>query len=256
MPFTLTHIAGILPIAAIWRGVPFSALVIGCVIPDLRLFLPIGPHYGITHSFVGVPTACVPMGLVAFVLFQNLVKVPVMSLLPTLVQQRLAFCALPLRTWAMEFWIRVVIGIAMGAVTHVVWDAFTHQGRWGVQWFPVLDASVEFAGFSLPGFKALQYGSSVVFLPLMTVAFAWWLRQRPVMPLSGLCEMPPLIRVLIGLVLIGGAMVVGWRDATFEEYGIYRMTFRLVTTGGATFVVSVCLFAVGFHSVTRGRFLS
>ena len=50
MPFTPTHVLAILPIAALKRpALPFSALVIGSMIPDLPLFVPLSPDYGTTH---------------------------------------------------------------------------------------------------------------------------------------------------------------------------------------------------------------
>jgi len=41
MPFTPTHVAAIVPISWLTRNrLPFSALAIGSMIPDLQLFLP------------------------------------------------------------------------------------------------------------------------------------------------------------------------------------------------------------------------
>lgn len=56
MPFTPTHVLAILPVAAVKRfPLPFSALVIGSMIPDLPLFLPWSPGYDQTHSVAGFP---------------------------------------------------------------------------------------------------------------------------------------------------------------------------------------------------------
>jgi hypothetical protein len=52
----------------------------------------------------------------------------------------------------------LLVAIAVGAITHVVWDAFTHAGRWGTVLLPVLQQRVG------PVLLAswLQYASSVL----------------------------------------------------------------------------------------------
>ena len=65
MPFTPTHTLAVIPI---WSWCPGaysrSALVIGCMIPDLPVLLPINVSYTTTHSLPGVVVACVPLGIV------------------------------------------------------------------------------------------------------------------------------------------------------------------------------------------------
>ena len=97
MPFTPTHIAAILPIAAIRRReLPFSALAIGAMLPDLPLFLPRISRYAVDlhdssfastwlraaydilfqvnyyqmHSIPGLLTICLPLGMACFLCFQ------------------------------------------------------------------------------------------------------------------------------------------------------------------------------------------
>ena len=81
MPLTPTHILAILPIAAVKHlSLPFSALVIGSMIPDFPLFVPLSPDYGTTHSVPGLLTACLPLGLGCFLVFQLLMKRPLFAL--------------------------------------------------------------------------------------------------------------------------------------------------------------------------------
>src|SRR3954465_6574698 len=91
MPFTPTPALAIIPIAALGRGAPpFSALVIGSMIPDLPLFSPMSPAYDTTHSPPGLLSACLPLGLACFLLFQSLMKRPLLALLPEAIQRRIA----------------------------------------------------------------------------------------------------------------------------------------------------------------------
>src|SRR3954471_14155787 len=125
MPFTPTHVLAILPIAAIKRlPLPFSALVIGSMIPDLPLFSPLPPGYGVTHSATGLATACLPPGLACFLLFQLVMKRPLFALLPAALRRRCA-TLVPRRpalhpgsiAWAS-------LAVVIGASTHVFWDSF------------------------------------------------------------------------------------------------------------------------------------
>lgn len=63
--------------------------------------------------------------------------------------------------------------VVIGASTHVFWDSFTHANRWGTRLLPGLSEPVfQLAGSEIPGFKMLQYGSTLVLLPILLVAFA------------------------------------------------------------------------------------
>jgi hypothetical protein len=66
-----------------------------------------------------------------------------------------------------KFFASSALAIVIGATIHVFWDSFTHQGRWGSSLFPSLNDNVlTIWGYAMPGYKALQYGSSLVLLPL------------------------------------------------------------------------------------------
>ena len=71
MPFTLTHVAAVVPIKKMTgTWLPFSALAFGSMVPDLPIFFGYFMAYPITHSLTGIFTACVPMGLGIYLLFQ------------------------------------------------------------------------------------------------------------------------------------------------------------------------------------------
>ena len=199
MPFTPTHVAAIIPIAAAApRALPFSALVIGSMIPDLPLFVQLPPSYTTTHSIIGVFIACVPLGMACLLTFQCLLKRPLFALLPDLVRSRCAAISTSCVEPTLTFFVSSSLAIAIGAATHVFWDSFTHQGRWGSNVFPSLNASVlTIWGHAVPGYKAVQYGSTLVFLPFVLVVLVVWLgRQRPT-PLDGLPALPKSWRLTI-----------------------------------------------------------
>jgi hypothetical protein len=71
------------------------------------------------------------------------------------------------------------VGIFIGAMTHIAWDAFTHWDTPVSQYFPGLDAVLfEVHGHTIHVFELLQYLSSVAGL----LALAYWgynLRNEP-----------------------------------------------------------------------------
>jgi hypothetical protein len=72
------------------------------------------------------------------------------------------------------------LSIMIGSTTHVVWDAFTHSTGWGVLLLPQLSAMFSVFGPPVPGYKILQYGSTLLGLPALMFAGARFLaRMRP-----------------------------------------------------------------------------
>ncbi len=59
----------------------------------------------------------------------------------------------------------LAVSFVLGVLSHIVWDLFTHEGRWGVQAIPGLE---EMWG-PLPGFKWLQHGSSLIGLAIIAI---------------------------------------------------------------------------------------
>ena len=71
----------------------------------------------------------------------------------------------------------------------LVWDAFTHGGRWGVRLVPALDTPFDLPAWlpeGLPpvmhGYRIAQYLSSAIGLPLLAWLAYRWLYRRPADP--------------------------------------------------------------------------
>ena len=178
MPFTISHAAAVLPFSRIlrrWRVL--SAMVIGSMVPDFGLFMPWRPARFETHSALGLLTFCLPVGLAAFWVFQRVIKTPVLELLPDAAYQRSRAWAAPAQLGSARAWWLAAGAILLGALTHLVWDAFTHEGARGVRMFPALDdPAVDIAGHHLVGTRLLQDASSLVGLVLVLAMLAYGLR--------------------------------------------------------------------------------
>ena len=254
MPFTATHIAAVVPIAAMDRRLPFTALAIGSMMPDVPLFFPWLTDYAVTHSALGVMTSCVPLGMLAFLLYESIVKIPLVCLLPEWIQRRLPCRGMPQLSASPGFWLRVVMCLTIGAYSHVFWDSFTHANRWGVELVPLLQRRYLLGTWSLPGYRIVQYGCSFILLPLLAGLAQVYLKRQPSQVNSLLLALSSRQKrqgaYVVGMLLVGAglyALAVGGR---FQV-----VVYEAVTCAGALAVGVAILYATIFHVSTRGRFL-
>ncbi len=258
MPFTLSHAAAVLPAVRTdgsgrGRLVP-AALVAGSFAPDMTYYAASvvsgAMEFGeFTHSFAGVFTLDV---LVAWALvgLWLLVREPLVALLPPARQGRVATlsrCGTPrarVRPASAAWW---YVSAALGALTHVVWDAFTHLDRWGMRMFPVLGEKV--AGSPL--YWYLQYGGSAVAAVVIAVFVGYALRRAPAADPVGVPALSVRDRWWAGTVIGGCAAVGAVQRATrwWDYWGSTAKPWELIPTlcfgAGAGLVLGVVLYAAG-----------
>lgn len=100
----------------------------------------------------------------------------VAAVLPLVGRAPLVPASLRSRLGAVATAALVVVSLVVGGATHVLWDAFTHEGRAGVAAIPWL---AEQHG-RLPGYRWLQYGSSLLGLAAIAgYLVCWWRRETP-----------------------------------------------------------------------------
>src|SRR6476469_4615246 len=127
MPFTVSHVAAVLPVVArrrTARAVP-AAWVIGSIVPDVPWFFSGGRGATLTHSLPGLVTADLALGLALFTLWRGMLFAPVRDVLPPVIGLRLPR-PVPLRR---TLWGWACLGVLLGASTYLVWDDFPHAGR-------------------------------------------------------------------------------------------------------------------------------
>jgi hypothetical protein len=260
LPFTLSHAAAVLPAvrgdgSGRGRLVP-AVLIAGSFSPDMTYYaasLVSGAmEFGdVTHSFAGVFSVDV---LIAWALvgLWLLVREPLVALLPRARQGRAAAL---LRCGAARARVRPslvgwwYVSAALGALTHVVWDAFTHLDRWGMRVFPVLGR--EFAGSPL--YWYLQYGGSAVAAVVIAVFLARALRRLPPAQPLGVPALSVRDRWWAGAVL-GGCALAGVAQRTtrwWDHRGSVAKLWEVVPTvcfgAGAGLVPGLLLCAVGIR---------
>ncbi|MFK7817218.1 MAG: DUF4184 family protein [Planctomycetaceae bacterium] len=170
IPFTPTHIAAVVPIAAMRTRLPFTALVIGSMVPDIAVFFPSLVAYLRTHSLVGVVTVCPLIGWACHSVFLAIMQRPLIALLPAWIQHRLPEDREVFR-WRESA--AVLMASGLGAATHVFWDSFTHTGRWGTTLIPALNSvAFNYGDRTFLWSTTLQYGFTFVLLPVL-MSGAW-----------------------------------------------------------------------------------
>ncbi|MER7191147.1 DUF4184 family protein [Streptomyces flaveolus] len=260
MPFTLSHAAAVLPAvrgdgSGRGRLVP-AVLIAGSFSPDMTYYaasLVSGAmEFGdVTHSFAGVFSVDV---LIAWALvgLWLLVREPLVALLPRARQGRAAAllrCGAPrarVRPSLVGWW---YVSAALGALTHVVWDAFTHLDRWGMRVFPVLGR--EIAGSPL--YWYLQYGGSAVAAVVIAVFLARALRRLPPAQPLGVPALSVRDRWWAGAVL-GGCALAGvvqrttrWWDYRGSVAKLWEVVPTVCFGAGAGLVPGLLLCAVGIR---------
>ena len=174
VPFTVSHAIAVLPLVRNRRLVP-AALVIGSWVPDLPYFVPFLGRSGWTHAASGPVTIDLLLGLLVLVLWKLLMRRPLVDLAPGQLRERVP----PPRRLDLAYLLGAAVSVVIGAVTHVMWDTFTHPDRWGTTHLAVL---TDVLG-PLPVFKWLQFASGVLGLLGLLLWLASWLRQTPRRPL-------------------------------------------------------------------------
>jgi len=174
MPFTISHAAAVLPFARwLQRGNILSALVIGSMVPDFGYLLPWRPTRVETHSASALLSFSLPVGLATYWFFQRFIKTAVREVLPDGPYRRSEVFAPVADFWSLGQWFMAAVGVLGGAVSHLVWDAFTHEGARGIRMIPAIDDwLLTIAGRQLQGTRLLQDLSSLIGL-LIVIAVIW-----------------------------------------------------------------------------------
>jgi Domain of unknown function (DUF4184) len=185
MPYTIAHAAAVLPFSRLFaRWKMLSAVVIGSMVPDFRVFIPWQLARFETHSLQALITFVLPVGLLTYWIFQRFVKAAVVEVLPEGPYARWHPFARSASLRSVRQWLSAALGILIGAMTHLVWDAFTHDGSRGVRLFPALeDPLFDIGRRHVVGVRLMQDLGSLLGLFVVLAFAAYSLRRGREPPL-------------------------------------------------------------------------
>lgn len=261
MPFTLSHAVVALPFAR--TPLPPAAIAVGAMAPDLPLFLRGTPvDYGWTHDPAWIP-ATVVLAFALLLVWRCLLRPGVRELLPAVVARRLpstwdagAVAALretvapPARSRVGSV-TALVAALALGVASHIAWDAFTHEGRLGVAVLPGLGT----AWGPLPGYRWLQYGSSIVGVIILVMWGRLRWRTASVEPVTRVTPMwvswivPVALPIVLTAAWYVGLALLG---PLSEDFTVRHLAYRALPPACGVWAGLALALAVAVQ-VTRAR---
>ncbi len=252
MPFTISHAAAVLPLQRLTRSrVPLAAMMVGSMAPDFQFFMPFDVSRDFTHDFPGLFLFCWPLGLAVWLLFVKVLERPTVEMLPAAWRERVPR-SLPVTPRTI---LLASLGILIGALTHIAWDAFTHGDSPVIQFFPGLDVPfAEYRGHVIRVWGFLQYLSSVAGL----LALAYWaynLRHAPPprrAPRHRTGFLTDRARILAALGVVGtsGGVALASYVATHGE-PFHDRVFHLLVNGMMAWALAWCVVAVAINQVAQ-----
>ena len=164
MPLTFAHPAAVIPFCRKSRYINFSAMVLGSMAPDFEYFLRGQPIGEIGHTFTGFFLLNLPLVLMIYFIYHQIIRLNVIHHLPTFLQDTSSYKVEGSKTWkTVVFCYSAIIGM----LTHLVWDSFTHIHGFMVMSFPTLSHTFNMYGYQIPIYKFLQHGSTLFGISLI-----------------------------------------------------------------------------------------
>jgi len=216
--------------------------VIGSTSPDFVYFFHLGTNGDFSHSLAGIFLFCVPASTVVYIVYYLILRQPLLALMPDAIATRMA----PAAEWiprSVPAFLITTSSFAIGAATHIGWDAFTHGGTFVVNNFPILRTRLDLVfGYTLPLYKVLQHLSSVLGLFALAACTVRWMQRTP----------PSITRAhrlnrrqktsVIASLLIAGLVgaVVGLM--TKPAFTLERIVFNGIVSGMASTTLAIVLF--------------
>ncbi len=161
MPFTLAHPAIILPLNKTKRF-SLTALIAGSMVPDFEFFFQMREVENIGHHWYGILLFDLPVAILFCYVFHNLLKHLLVINLPALYRNRFVHTiGFRWNEYAAANKMKVFISLLTGILSHIAWDAFTHNNGFFVMLIPALQSNINISGKLIPVYFLLQILFSV-----------------------------------------------------------------------------------------------
>ena len=185
MPFTFAHPAVIVPFK--WlpeRWYSWAGLIIGSMVPDFQAFINLGGGKVLSHSWIGVYTYNLPLGLLLLLLFHYVVRNGLVANLPPFLRSRFSiYTKIKNEHYFTKRYVAIIISLLIGIYTHLIWDRFTHTASY--------THTTDLLGLELSSVQKnelqllLQWGCSFLGIMVLTWMIA-------IMPSTGLSKIRPM----------------------------------------------------------------
>lgn len=180
MPFTPAHAMAVLPGVAWSRALQLdpTCLVIGSMAPDFEYFARGRLADEVSHSWLGILVWGVPVTLALAAVLHRFVKWPALLAAPSALTP--VFAAPWHARWTAGAVASAIVSAALGDVSHLVWDGFTHADGLVVPHVPALSRPYDLPIVGpVALYQILQHGSTVVGLAAITAYVLWRIQRTP-----------------------------------------------------------------------------
>jgi hypothetical protein len=240
LPFTVSHAAAVLPLHRLSNHkLPLTALMVGSMAPDFGYFYS-NASRPLTHSFSGLFIFALPVGLFVWLFYVAFLEKATITLLSDRWHTRFA------HTDAItpSLIVRAAIAILLGAITHLLWDSFTHRGTFMTDAFPALLGPTPGVDW-LPIYHLLHGLSSVV----GAVILVRWARHQHRLPAKSLIrpyKISERARIAALWLLLVAALAVGlWEWLPYAHARYDSQLFFAAVGSMSGFFVVWCSIAIG-----------
>lgn len=146
-------------------------LVIGSMVPDFEYFLRLRVKSIYSHTWVGLFWFDVPLGLVLTLLYISLIKNRLIDHLPKELNKRFqSFKNVSSNRYSFYIIVVISISVLIGAISHLIWDGFTHPAGYFVSVIPYLSSAIRFGGHDVYVYKIIQHASTVAGLTVIALS--------------------------------------------------------------------------------------
>ncbi|MGG9963346.1 DUF4184 family protein [Ferruginibacter sp. SUN106] len=164
MPFTFSHPAIVLPFDKLKRK-PFSltGLIAGSIVPDVEFLIFLRNTENFGHTWLGIIVFDIPVALLLSFVFHLLIRNTLVQYLPKFFRVRLSGSTV--FNWINYFKEnkrKVFISVAIGILSHVLSDEFTHGDGVFVKMYSFLSSEIAIWKFTFPVYFILQLMGSLL----------------------------------------------------------------------------------------------
>jgi Domain of unknown function (DUF4184) len=246
MPFTLAHPIATVPI---WWGskqkLHLASLAVGSMIPDADYFLLLYPSKTIGHTFPGIFIQGIPYSIVLLLVIRYVLMRPFLALIPLQLAQKIP----PSRKYfplQISELLNIMLSLAIGAATHLIWDAFTHTGDSGTH-SEFLKSTIG----SLRIYELLHYGGGIFGLVALSFWLVNWLHRAELH--QRVETLAPGWRVLAIIGIVYCAFGVAWVAVQDNREPFISFYVRSLIGGMSGVFIGLLLYSIVFWILTSFR---
>jgi len=219
--------------------------------PDFEYFLWLsfeGAFLG--HTWMGIFLVNLPLSIIFGLIFDYLIKDILIQNLPNSLSSKLtSWHGKRLNLSNFRILSIFCLSVIIGALSHILWDAFTHYDGFFVTLWPVLSSSVDI-GINLKVYKILQHSSSLFGL-LAVFYYIFRLPQNP-SPTIPKIALKEKIKFWLVFTVLSFVMLCVINIEKYAGSGIEEFVASQLVYGISSAFISLSGIAIFFK--VRGRF--